>query len=360
MSRFIFSWSGALALLLLFAHPAWADVTGLVRGHVTVDGIARGGVTVTITGNGATAQATTDPQGDFTFTRIPFGTYTVTAHVAGRPDASTRIEVTTDSINNVSLNIGELQEIGRANASAHSITGYPLSSNTITRDQISTLPQGNSLNSLVETVPGIVPFSYNEPVAHGFHGVTYEIDGAPLPQTTASNFSEIFDPRNIDSMEIFTGAFPAEFGGTRQGAVVNIISKRPTDIPAGVQTFVSAGGGTTYGNKLGSLNESIRTGATYVFRDSNGQRTALSPLDSLAVDLSNQYNSFQIPINTLLGPNTPVVNDPGQDDVQLEYNSFANVDYTHTSRDLNGYFQIIPSWRFSRIVYNGDLPNDVL
>jgi outer membrane receptor protein involved in Fe transport len=387
MSRFIFSWSGALALLLLFAHPAWADVTGLVRGHVTVDGIARGGVTVTITGNGATAQATTDPQGDFTFTRIPFGTYTVTAHVAGRPDASTRIEVTTDSINNVSLNIGELQEIGRANASAHSITGYPLSSNTITRDQISTLPQGNSLNSLVETVPGIVPFSYNEPVAHGFHGVTYEIDGAPLPQTTASNFSEIFDPRNIDSMEIFTGAFPAEFGGTRQGAVVNIISKRPTDIPAGVQTFVSAGGGTTYGNQLGSLNESIRTGATYVFLDANGQRTArgldsptqspqhddaslsdyfariitaLSPRDSLAVDLSNQYNTFQIPINTVLGPNNPVVNVPGQDDVQLEYNSFANVDYTHTSRDLNGYFQIIPWWRFSRIVYNGDLPNDVL
>jgi len=390
MPRFILAWSSALALILFSVIPADADVTGLVRGHVTVDGTARSGVTVTVSGNQTTTQTTTDAGGDFTFTRIPFGQYTVTAHAEGRPDASTTITVTTDSINTVSLNVGELKQIGRAVASARSISGYPVSSNTINSQQIATLPQGNSLNALIETVPGIVRFSYGEPVAHGFHGVTYEVDGAPLPQTTASNFSEIIDPRNINSMEIFTGAFPAEFGGTRQGAVINIITKRPTDFPNGAYTFVSAGGGTTYGNQLGTFNESVKSGSTYTFVDANGQRntrgldsptqvpdndnsslsdyfgriiTTLSPHDTLSVDLYNQYNTFQIPINTILNPNNPnnpVVNVPDQDDVQLEYSSFANINYTHTSHDGNGYFQFIPWWRFSRIVYNGDLANDVL
>ena len=84
---------------------------------------------------------------------------------------------------------------------------------------------------LLATLPGVVPFSYNEPVINGFHGVTYNIDGAPLPLATTSNFAEIVDPKNIDSIELLTGAIPAEYGGDRMGGVVNIITNRPTDIP---------------------------------------------------------------------------------------------------------------------------------
>ena len=63
------------------------------------------------------------------------------------------------------------------------------------------MPAGQSLNRVIDTVPGIVRFSYDEPVAHGFHGVSYEVDGAPVPLTTSSNFAELIDPRNIDSLE---------------------------------------------------------------------------------------------------------------------------------------------------------------
>jgi outer membrane receptor protein involved in Fe transport len=388
--RFILAWSGALALLLMAAIPAVADVNGLVHGHVTVNGTARAGVSVTVNGENTTERTTTDANGNFTFTRIPFGRYTVTAQAADLPAASTTIVVSTDSINDVSLSVGALREIGRTVTALRTVSGTPVSQNTITQSQIAASPQGQSLNSLVETVPGIVHFSYNEPVAHGFHGLTYEIDGAPLPLSTSSNFSEIVDPRNIDSLEIFTGAFPAEFGGSRMGAVVNIITKRDADIPSGVQSLVTAGAGTTNGTQFGSLDESIKSGATTFFLDANASRTArgldsptqvplndnaslsdyffrsntsLSAHDTLSLDLSNQYNAFQIPINTVLNPanpNNPIVNPAGTDDVQLEYDSFANLNFTHTSADGNGYFQIIPWWRFTRIVYNGDLANDVL
>lgn len=384
--RLLGACAAASAVFLLSVASARADVNGFVHGRVIVDGAPRSGATVTLSGSGITDRTLTGANGAFTFTAVPFGTYTLTAHVPGRPDASAAIRVSTDSVNDVPLAIETLPEIGRTVTALRSVSGTPVSENALTQSQITALPQAQSLNSLVETVPGIVKFSYNEPVAHGFHGLTYEIDGAPLPQTTSSNFSELIDPRNIDSFEIFTGAFPAEFGGSRMGAVVNIITKRPTDIPNGAQTFVSAGGGTTYGTQFGSFDESVKAGATEVFVDANAQRTArgldsptqvaihddaslsdyfirtitqLGPRDTLSADLSNQYNTFQIPINTSLSPYDPVVDLAGQDDVQLEYNSFANLNYTHTSRDGNGYVQVIPWWRFSRTVYEGDIPNDV-
>ena len=142
----------------------------------------------------------------------------------------------------------QLKEIGRAQtAFVRGPSSTPVSVNSIRRDQIASLPDNQSLNRVIQTVPGIVRFSYNEPVAHGFHGLTYELDGVPLPQGTTSNFSEVIDPRSIDSLEVFTGAFPAEFGGSRQGAVVNILSHRANDLTAPEEGSLTAGVGT-YGS----------------------------------------------------------------------------------------------------------------
>jgi hypothetical protein len=380
----------AAALTLLFAFlvasPARAAVTGVVRGTVTVSGTARAGASVTIGGEGTTATTQTDAQGRFTFPLVSFGTYTVTAHVAGQPDAQTRVVVTTGSVSDVALAIAGGNVIGRTVATTRGVAGNPVSVTTFGQAELSALPQNQNLNRLIETVPGIVQFSYDEPVAHGFHGVTYELDGAPLPQTTSTSFSEVFDPRNIDSMEIFTGAFPAEFGGQREGAVINIVTKRDVDIPNGSQTEL-AGGFGTQGTVQGTFSQAASLGSTDVFLDANAQATnraldaptqiavhddgslsdeflrtitRMGAHDTLAFDYSNQYNTYQIPINTALTPVDQIVNLPGQDDVQREYGSFANLNYTHSSADGNAYVQVIPWYRSDRIVYAGDLFNDVL
>ncbi len=110
----------------------------------------------------------------------------------------------------------------------------------------------------MQTVPGIVKFSYDEPVAHGFHGLTYEVDGAPIPQSTSSNFAELIDPKNVDSVEVFTGAFPAEYGGSRQGAVINIISNRNSDLADGKSqgSFTIGGGNYAAGMTFGRVFQS--------------------------------------------------------------------------------------------------------
>jgi len=379
----------ALLILGLFAgvaQPVFADVTGVVRGTVTVAGTAQTGVTVTLRGEPGTATTVTDRAGAFAFLRVAFGRYVVVAHVVGHPDVIAEVDVGSEAVATVTLAVGTPAEIGRVAATTRGISGTPVSANQLSAAAIATAPQDQNLNRLIETLPGIVRFSYDEPVAHGFHGVLYEIDGAPLPQTSSSSFSELIDPRNISSLEVFTGAFPAEFGGQRQGAVVNIATQRNVDIPNGAQTVLSSGIGT-YGTSLAGLSQALRLGDTAVFANVNVQRTnrlldaptatamhddgslsdtflrtmtKLGPRDTLSFDFSSQLNAYQIPINTVAGPNDQIVNVPGQDDTQREYNAFANLNYTHDAADGKGFFQLIPWWRYSRIVYAGDLANDIL
>ena len=296
--------------------------------------------------------------------------------------------MSTGSVSDVLLAIGHAQEIGRSastSATSRDVGGNPVSVNSFSQAAIEAMPQNQSLERLIETVPGIVRFSYNEPVAHGFHGVSYEVDGAPVPQTTSSSFSEILDPRNIDSMEVITGAFPAEFGGERSGAVINIVTKRDADIPGGSFTVISPGVGT-YGQEQISLSQATRAGSTDVFVNANLQQnnrgldsptqnaihddtslsdgflrtiTRLGPTDTLSFDYSTQFNTYEVPINTSISPYDLVVNLANQDDVQLEYNTFGNLNYTHASANGSSYFQIIPWWRSTRIVYAGDLAADI-
>jgi outer membrane receptor protein involved in Fe transport len=374
-----------VAIVILGIAPALADITGLVRGTASVDGKPAAGVTITLRGEGTSEVTTTDARGSFAFSRVTYGHYTITAHRAGYPDASEQVDVASDSIANVSLAIGQLKQIGQTKATTRGASGTPVSANVLGRSQIAVSPNNNSLNSLVETVPGVVKFSYNEPVAHGFHGLTYEVDGAPLPQGTTANFSEVIDPKAIDSLEVFTGAFPAEYGGSRQGAVVNIVSRRINDFAGPYQgTFSLAAG--SYGTTLASLSQSLKLGSSQLSVDVNNQGssrgldsptfvpvhdqnsvsdqfvryiTPLGKTSTLAFDLSNQTSIYQIPINTTFNPNDPVLSPPATDDVQREYERFANVVYTRTSKDTNGYFLIAPWTSVSRTIYAGDLRNDV-
>ncbi len=373
------------ASFLVIASPALADTTGLVRGTITLDGKPAVGVAVTLVGEGTSASVVTGAPGTFVFPRVAFGRYTLTAHLAGNPDVTRTVAVESGSIVSLSLALG-LREIGRAATSiVRGAAGQPVGVNSIGAAQLSALPENQSLDKVITTLPGIVSFSYNEPVAHGFHGLTYEIDGVPLPLATTSNFSEVIDPRNIDSLEVFTGAFPAEFGGSRQSAVVNIITHR-VDLSAPEEGSLTLGAGS-YGDLQSSLSESDTIfNNTRVFFNANLEQTdrgidspTFVPVhdnsnqtnaflrtvtnvgnhDTLAFDLSSNQAIFQIPINDTFNPNDPLETPPGTDDVQIENSSLINAAYTLNAADGTAYTQIVPWYKYDRVRYLGDFANDL-
>jgi outer membrane receptor protein involved in Fe transport len=369
------------SIAVVTTAPARADVVGVVRGTLArADHRPLAGVTVTLAGGTTTLTTTTGSDGRFAFARVPFGHYNLRATTSEGVALAT-VDVASDAIVDVAL--VPIAVIGGSSATSRSVRGTPVSENAFGAQRLAALPRNDRLDAIVEQVPGVVRFSYNEPVAHGFHGLSYELDGAPLPQSTSSNFAQLVDPRNASAVEVFTGAFPAEFGGSRQGAVVNVLSGG---------TEAGSGGALTLGaGELGSsdarLADHFTAGHATFSLALNGSRTnrgldapskdaqhdgsssadqflrvalPMGERDLLAADLSNQYSSFQIPINTTFSPQSPFVAVPGTDDVQREYDRFASLSYTHTSKDGNGYVRFVPWVRSNRVAYDGDLANDVL
>jgi outer membrane receptor protein involved in Fe transport len=378
--------AASLASVTVLPLPALADTTGLVRGTATFAGKPAGGVAVSLSGEGAALHTATDATGGYQFLRVPFGHYTLVATKSGLPTFSEPVEVTSDSVITANFEM-QLKVIGRTqSAFVRGAGSAPVSVNTITQQQLAALPENQSLDNVIETLPGIVRFSYNEPVAHGFHGITYELDGVPLPLSTTSNFSEIIDPRNIDSLEVFAGPFPAEFGGSRQGAVVNIISHRSNDLTTPESGSFTVGTGS-YGDLQTALTENARIGATQVFFNANQERTDrgidpptfvpehdnsnsgneflrtitnIGARDTLTIDASNSESIFQIPINSTFNPNDPIVVPVSTDDVQRESNRFFNLVYTNNAASGNAYTQIAPWYKYDSVIYAGDVAEDLI
>jgi outer membrane receptor protein involved in Fe transport len=368
-------------ILISTVAPARADVVGLVRGTLTrADRRPIAHVTVTLTGDRTAQTAVTGDDGRFAFARVPFGRYMLRAD---GPDgtALASVDVASDAIVDVALVATSV--IGKTSATTTSVRGTPVSENAFGTRRLAALPRNDRIDAIVEQVPGVVRFSYDEPVAHGFHGLSYELDGAPLPQSTSSNFAQLIDPRNAQAIEIFTGAFPAEFGGSRQGAIVNVVSGGTEQAAGGALTL----GAGEQGSSDARLVQHAAAGRAQVTLALNSRRTnrgldtpslgaehdasatsdqflrvalPMGDRDLLAADFSNQYASFQIPVNTAFAPSSPFVAATGTDDVQREYDRFASLSFTHTSKDGNGYVRVVPWARWNRVAYDGDLGRDVL
>ncbi|MDQ6780468.1 MAG: TonB-dependent receptor [Candidatus Eremiobacteraeota bacterium] len=377
-----------IGLAGLVGSPVRADVYGSVNGSVddTAGRPVAGALVALRPESGPALSATTDKAGRFAFPRVPFDTYTISVDAAGFSSAAEILTVSSGNSVSVRFHLSA-KMLGRIVTRSSIVTGQPASVGVVSSQTIRALPGNTSLAKVTETVPGVVPFSYNEPVARGFHGVAYEVDGVPIPQTASSEFAEIIDPRDVERLEVFTGAMPAEFGGQRQGAVVDIITKRASDLtghPSGALTF-SAG---NYGLSGISLTQSAGAGPFRAFISANLQRSsrgldsptnvpehdnnnqadefarfvyAPNARDTLAMDFSNQYSAFQIPINTLANnPNDSNFSLPGTDNSQHEYDRFLNLVFNRVSPDGKGYFEVAPWYRSGRVAYYPDPARDLL
>ena len=223
-------------LLLIFAVSTaiFAQSAGSVSGTVTDPNnavVAGANVTLSNAVTGYTRTATTDAAGNFSFGNVPPNVYTLRTTAAGfRPLAQGVSVRSTVPINvPVSLTIGDTAATVDIAADATVLENIPTTHTDIDASQLRRLPlssPGNGLSDAVTlTSPGVVADSNGFFHPLGDHAQTQiSLDNQPITDQQSKAFSTQLPVNAIQSIEVITGATPAEFGD-KTSLVVNAVTR---------------------------------------------------------------------------------------------------------------------------------------
>jgi Carboxypeptidase regulatory-like domain len=264
----------ALALLLLAASGFSQGNSGSIEGVVkdpSGSTIAGATVEITYSVSGYHREATTGTDGSFRFTNVPFNPYHMVVTATGFNSFTQDVDVRSTVPTSVQVAL----VIGTANVSVTvEANGGDLVENESTfhtdvdRGLFEKLPlesASSSVSSLVTlSTPGVAADSNGL-----FHGLgdhasnSFSVDGQPITDQQSKVFSNQIPSDSIQSLEVISGAPPAEFGGktslvivvtTRSGLGVNPAHGQVTTSYGSFGTvnsgFDLAYGGDKWGNYI--------------------------------------------------------------------------------------------------------------
>src|SRR6202162_5921026 len=116
---------------------------------------------------------------------------------------------------------------------------------TINESAIEAAPGGDNqlLNQVIMQAPEVAQDSFGQFHVRGEHnGLQYRLNGVILPEGI-SVFGQSLDPRLISSMNIVTGALPAEYG-LRTAGIIDLSTKSGLQAPGGAVSLYGGGHGT--------------------------------------------------------------------------------------------------------------------
>ncbi|WP_158945062.1 TonB-dependent receptor [Granulicella sp. S190] len=268
---------------------------------------------------------TTDSAGHYQFTNLPLNPYHVVVSLAGFASSTQDVEVRSSVPTAVKTTL-----VVGATSTVVNVTGSDLVENDSTfhtdvdRGLFDKLPlesQSSSLSSLVTlSSPGVAADSNGL-----FHGLgdhasnSFSVDGQPITDQQSKVFSNQIPSNSIQSIEVISGAPPAEFGG-KTSLVIEVTTRsglgvtKPTgSVTTSYGTFGSATGGIdlSYGGKnWGNFIEvdGLNTGRFLdppeftVFHDKGNEFNVfdridrqLTEADSVHLNLNYSRSWFQTP-----------------------------------------------------------------
>jgi hypothetical protein len=329
-------WNGRLAngMLLLYlgsllaAAPAFAQLgnSGSIEGVVKdPSGSSIAGATVEISYpiSGFQRNVTTGTDGGFRFTNVPFNPYHMVVSAPGFSSFTQDVEVRSTVPMAVQIGL----KLGTANTSVIvEANGGDLVENESTFhtdvDQaiIDRLPlesSSSSVTSLVTLVsPGVAADSNGNMHGLGDHAQnSFSVDGQPITDQTSKVFSNQIPSDSIQSLEVISGAPPAEFGD-KTSLVIKVTTK------SGLGVTTPTGSVTTSYGSFGTAN----AGFDLAYGTQKwGNFIATNGLKS---------GRFLDP------PEVTPIHDKGN-----EVNIFDRVDYQISQADtIHGNFQYTRSW----------------
>jgi outer membrane receptor protein involved in Fe transport len=266
----------------------------------------------------------------------------------------------------------------------------------ITAQDIQDTPGGDNtlLNQVILQMPSVAQDSYGQFHIRGEHNaLQYRLDGITLPEGI-SVFGQTLDPRLASSVELITGALPAEYG-LATGGIIDIKPKTGLFDDGGT---ISMYGGShnelapsfDYGGSTGSLNYFVSgdymtnglgiespDGSSTPIHDRTEQYHGFAYLEDIIDDnssitaiLGTSHDHFEIPNTAGLTPGLGLtdINDPlgggttypsaAENETQREITDYAILSYLHSQGAFD--FQISAFGRFSSLNFAPDQIGDLL
>ena len=173
------------------------------------------------------------------------------ATVAGAPG----ILIAAASVEEVVVTAARLNEARTGLQPQVGATTYTIDSNAI-----DAAPGGANdlLNQVVLQAPDVAQDSFGQFHVRGEHnGLQYRLNGVILPEGI-SVFGQTLDPKLISSIQLITGALPAEYG-LRTAGIIDLATKSGVFQPGGSLSFYTGTNGTVqpsfnYGGSSGNFN----------------------------------------------------------------------------------------------------------
>jgi hypothetical protein len=235
---------------------------GSVSGTVAdPNGAIVAGATVTLNNQltGFTRSVTTDASGLYRFNDVPPNNYTlkVTASGFGTNIQSVNVRSTVPMTVPVSLELAGATAVVDIAASETMIENIPTTHTDIDQTLMSRLPvnsAGNGLSDVVTmTSPGVVADSNGFFHPLGDHAQTqFSIDGQPITDQQSKAFSTQIPVNAVQSMEVITGAVPAEYGD-KTSLVVSAVTRTGLNQKHPTGTLFSTVGSFGTYNEEGTL-----------------------------------------------------------------------------------------------------------
>ncbi|MDQ6787577.1 MAG: TonB-dependent receptor [Acidobacteriota bacterium] len=225
------------ALFLISSTTIFAQAlgtAGTISGTVTdPNGAVVVGANLTIKNavTGFTRAATSDADGNYSFQNVPPNNYQITVSASGFANAAQNIVVRASVPMQVpiSLAVSGNSAVVDVTSDAQIVENIPTTHTDVDSSQISKLPLSSPGNGLSEAVtltsPGVVADSNGFFHPLGDHAQTqYSIDNQPITDQQSKAFSTQIPVNAIQSLEVITGATPAEYGD-KSSLVINAITR---------------------------------------------------------------------------------------------------------------------------------------
>lgn len=252
--QFIYKFSIALVFILSavpFAFAQAIGTAGTVSGTVTdPSGASVVGANLTIKNavTGFTRTATTDSEGNYSFQNVPPNNYQITVAANGFENAAQNIVVRASVPMQVPISLSVVGSSASVDitADAQNVENIPTTHTDVDSSVISKLPLSSPGNGLSEAVtltsPGVVADSNGFFHPLGDHAQTqYSVDNQPITDQQSKAFSTQIPVNAIQSLEVITGATPAEYGD-KSSLVINAITHSGLNLPKPFGSFTSTVG----------------------------------------------------------------------------------------------------------------------